>query len=132
MYVRVCVRVYICACAFCLCKTLRPLERSSGFDKVFAVRSPVSLGLQNNTMRIVRSQEEALDKARSILSNELYELEKEIQSTLADIDGYSQDQVPEYLTNSLTRSKAKVADLTVARMSLYNISWHGTKEAPKA
>lgn len=83
-------------------------------------------------MRIARSQEEALDKARSALSNELYELEKEIQSTLADIDGYSQDQVPEYLKDSLARAKVRVADITVARMSLFNISWHGTKEAPKA
>ena len=84
-------------------------------------------------MRIARSQEEALDKARSALSNELYEVEKDIKSTLATIDGYAdQAEVPEYRQDSLARAKVKVADLTVARLSLYDISWHGTKEAPKA
>jgi hypothetical protein len=84
-------------------------------------------------MKIARSQEEALNRATTALSNELYEIEKDIKSTLATIDGYAdQSQVPDYLTVSLTNAKARVADLTVARMSLYDISWYGTKEHPKA
>ena len=84
-------------------------------------------------MKIVRSQEEALSRATATLSNELYEIERDLKSTLATIDGYAdQAEVPEYLKDSLARAKVKVADLTVARLSLYDISWHGTKEAPKA
>jgi hypothetical protein len=51
---------------------------------------------------------------------------------LATIDGYAtQAEVPEYLTQCVANSKLKVADLTMARAVLYDISWHGTKEAPK-
>ena len=83
-------------------------------------------------MRIARSQEEALNRATTALSNELYEIEKDIKSTLVAIDGYAeQDQVPQYLKDSLANAKVKVADLTVARLSLYEISWYGTKESPK-
>ena len=86
----------------------------------------------NNTMKIVRSQEEALSRATALLSTELYEIERELKSTLATIDGYAtQAEVPEYLTQCVVNSKLKVADLTMARAVLYDISWHGTKEAPK-
>lgn len=83
-------------------------------------------------MRIVRSQEEALNRATSALSSELYEIERDLKSTLATVDGYAtQAEVPDYLTRCVTNAKAKMADLTLARAVLFDISWHGTKEAPK-
>ena len=83
-------------------------------------------------MKIVRSQEEALNRATSALSSELYEIERDLKSTLATVDGYAtQAEVPDYLTQCVTNAKAKMADLTMARAVLFDISWHGTKEAPK-
>lgn len=83
-------------------------------------------------MKIVRSQEEALNRATSALSSELYEIERDLKSTLATIDGYvTQAEVPDYLTQCVANAKLKVADLTMARAVLFDISWHGTKEAPK-
>jgi len=83
-------------------------------------------------MKIARSQEEALSRATAALSAELYEVEKDIKATLASIDGYAEADIPDYLRIALANGKTRVADLTVARMSLYDISWYGTKEAPKA
>ena len=88
--------------------------------------------VQRNAMKIVRSQEEALSRATATLSNELYEIERDLKSTLATIDGYAtQAEVPEYLMQCVVNAKLKVADITMARAVLFDISWQGTKEAPK-
>lgn len=82
---------------------------------------------------LVKSQQQALEAARSALSDQQYELAKEIKDLMASVDGYAEGQeIPQYLTDSLARSKAKLAEVFIARESLYDIEWHGVKQAPKA
>ena len=84
-------------------------------------------------MKLVKSQQAALEAARSALSDRQYELAKEVKDLMASIDGYVDGQeVPAYLTESLAKRKAQFADVFMAREALYDMEWHGMKEAPKA
>lgn len=82
---------------------------------------------------LVKSQQQALEAARTALSNQQYELAKEIKDLMASIDGYAEGQeIPQYLTDSVARSKARLVEVFIAREALYDIEWHGVKQAPKA
>ena len=84
-------------------------------------------------MKPVKSQQSALEAARSALSNQQYELCREIKELMAAIDGFTEGQeVPAYLTESVARAKGRLAEAYVARETLYDIEWKGLKEAPKA
>ena len=84
-------------------------------------------------MKLVKSQAEALEAARSALADRQYELTKEVQSLARQIDGFAKGQeVPAYLTEALTNRKMRLADTFLSRESLWDMEWNGMKEAPAA
>jgi hypothetical protein len=89
--------------------------------------------LKGKTVKLVKSQAEALEAARSALADRQYQLTKEIQSLARQIDGYAKGQeVPTYLTESFANRKAQLADTFLSREALWDMEWNGMKEAPAA